>query len=280
MADEVSSEVSILRAMVAVFISSPSQLPNLMSTITDEREVLESLLEQLRQQADGEIHLAQLRMSELIEENAATASNPPKGIIPPALAATERKGPPISSVIATPKTTTPSSSNLKSEEEEENSHERLTVPAPSSDLPAEAVPPPAPEQQGRPPTSSPKAIAIDPKPSSENLASILERGSWDASSESKERAVSVDERYGVSTDFGHSRIHRPRSRPSMPAAQEKRSTKPDGEWEEDLSSMLEQTGWEEAEADDDGHDDKTQPQASLEGGGLEDILSGYLKEVD
>lgn len=155
-------------------------------------------------------------------------------------------------------------------------------------LPSRPPPPPPSESSDRPsePPSDLPGVVAGP---GEDLASLIERHSWNADLESPNDAppVVIDEKQGRG-ERGPKRPKKPRSRSAIPAARAKKppkkAAKGAGDWEEDLSSLLERGTWaaneSETEGSIDGEKSPRRVQQHRPKDTVENLLSGYLKDVE
>jgi len=164
---------------------------------------------------------------------------------------------------------------------EENKKEKVPLPS----RPPPEPPPPTSTKPTGPPSDLPGLVAAP----GENLASLIERHSVGA----EEGSAALDaEGFNDSwvDDAGTAGRRRPRSRgrTGMPAA---RSNKPassgqrGGDWEEDFSKLLERGSWAPKDEADERDAESAQasprrPRKASPKNTMENLLSGYLKEID
>ena len=169
---------------------------------------------------------------------------------------------------------------------------QLVIDGADERIPLPSRPPPSP-----PEPTSPTAIELSPAPaaptlptsssesSTDDLASLIERHSWDSVATPPVESVeheddSVNSSWTEETGLRRSPKQRPRS--VIPAAKFRKSAPPpkgEGSWEQDLSSLLDRGAVPAHDADDreaPGADDG-RPLATGKNT-LENLLTGYLKD--
>jgi hypothetical protein len=152
-----------------------------------------------------------------------------------------------------------------------------SLPPPSPTVPAEPLSPlphletPMPESPSDPPAA--------------DLASLIERHSWNAASappEDDKTAAQATAASGWTEETALAKSPKPRGRSVNAAARFRKSAqspKPEGSWEEDLSELIDRGAITPPGADDRPHRRPSeQPTAPAGKGTLENLLTGYLKD--
>ncbi len=246
LADDFMVQVAMVRGIVHVWAQEgASEIDTSMAAIHDVRELLDSVLEQSRGRVEATLNEAHSRLSRPERDLKYDGSLFPEDFVKTA--------------------------------------KLVKVSADEDEAEAEKVPLPS-----KPPPEPPAAQILDspldfeqeqtpgPRTTEEDLATFLERSTWQVVDVSRDDEELTDE------ESDTKELSTPCSRPAMPVTRANRpveQSRSEGSWEEDFSQLLEGGSWL-PQGSDSGQGGRRSRRRTNPKATLENILSGYLKDRD